>query len=88
MMKAGVIVQSTEALGENELTLENKKLVRYTDTSANHYRTFKYTWTMSTSNCAKAWTVRPYLEYVDSNNITQTIYGEAVSYCVNDFAWS
>ena len=39
---------------------------------------------MVTSNHTKQWTVRPYLEYADKNGNTRTIYGEAVSKCVND----
>ena len=84
MMKAGVVVQSTETLGGEELTTENARFIKYSDTSNNHYSSFKYTWTMVTSNHTKQWTVRPYLEYADKNGNTRTIYGEAVSKCVND----
>lgn len=84
MMKAGVVVQSTETLNGAELTTENARLTRYSDTSSSYYSSFKYTWTMTTSNYTKQWTVRPYLEYTDNNGDTQTIYGEAVSKCVND----
>ena len=84
MLKAGVVVQSTDTLNGAELTTANAKLIKYSDTSAKHYSSFKYTWTMSTSNHDKKWTVRPYLEYTDKNGDTQVIYGDAVSYCVND----
>lgn len=90
MMKAGVVVESTDNLYDSwndkyeELTTENARLIKYSDTSKNHYSSYKYTWTMSTSNYEKRWTVRPYLEYTDKNSNTQTIYGEAVSKCVND----
>ena len=84
MMKAGVVVQSTDDLNGAELTNANARLIKYSDTSSNHYSSFKYTWTMSTSNHDKKWTVRPYLEYTDKNGDTQVIYGDAVSYCVND----
>ena len=84
MMKAGVVVQSTETLDGEELTTENARFIKYSDTSNNHYSSFKYTWTMVTSNHTKQWTVRPYLEYADKNGNTRTIYGEAVSKCVND----
>ena len=84
MLKAGVVVQSTDSLAGEELTKENAKLIKFDDTSDNNYSSFKYTWTMSTSDYSKPWTVRPYLEYIDKNGITQVIYGDAVSKCVND----
>ena len=84
MMKAGVVVQSTETLNGADLTTANARLKRYSDTSNNHYSSYKYTWTMTTSDYTKKWTVRPYLEYTDKNGAIQTIYGEAVSKCVND----
>ena len=84
MLKAGVVVQSTETLSGAELTKENAKLIKFSDTSKKQYSSFKYTWTMSTSNHTKQWTVRPYLEYTDANGDTQVIYGDAVSKCVND----
>lgn len=84
MMKAGVVVQSTDDLNGAELTNANARLIKYSDTSSNHYSSFKYTWTMSTTNHTKKWTVRPYLEYTDKDGVAQVIYGDAVSYCVND----
>ncbi len=84
MTKAGVVVQRTDILNGEELTTTNAKLTRYSDTSNNHYSSFKYTWTMSTSYPERQWTVRPYLEYTDKNGDTKTIYGEAVSKCVKD----
>ena len=84
MMKAGVVVQSTKTLNGAELTTDNARLTKYSDTSNNHYSSFKYTWTMTTNNYTKEWTVRSYLEYTDKKGDIQTIYGEAVSKCVND----
>ena len=84
MLKAGVVVQSADTLNGAELTKENAKLVKFSDTSKNSYSSYKYTWTMSTTNHTKQWTVRPYLEYKDAKGKTQIIYGDAVTYCVND----
>ena len=89
MEKAGIVAKSTEELEVycEELTADNAKFVRYTDTSNNSFITFKYTWTLKLSTPDKKWTVRPYLEYSEKDNPENktVVYGDAVSYCLDDF---
>lgn len=83
MLKAGVVYQKTNDLAGKELTVANAKKIKYTDTSKNNYRTFKYTFSLGTNNHDTYWTVRPYLEYKDKNGTIKTIYGNPVSYSIN-----
>lgn len=79
MLKAGLVARKTYALNGAELTAANAKYVKYTDTSRNNYKTYKYTWTLGTNDYSAEWTVRPYLEYKDKEGKVQTIYGEPVA---------
>lgn len=79
MLKAGIVVQKASELNGAELTTENAKATRFSDTSNNHYSLFKYTWTLTTSNTTTEWSVRPYLEYRDQNGVVQTVYGDTVT---------
>lgn len=79
MLKAGIVVQKASELDGEELTTANAKATRFSDTSNNHYSLFKYTWTLTTSNTTTEWSVRPYLEYRDQNNVVQTVYGDTVT---------
>ena len=82
MLKAGIVAQKSEVLGTDELTENNARFVRYSDTSANSYSSFKYTWTLTASDDSE-WTVRPYLVYIDAQG-EHTVYGDPVKYSLND----
>lgn len=83
MLKAGIVAQKSEVLGTDELTENNARFVRYSDTSANSYSSFKYTWTLTASDDSE-WTVRPYLVYTDAQG-EHTVYGAAETNKLSDF---
>ncbi len=83
MLKAGIVAQKSEVLGTDELTEDNAQFVRYSDTSANSYTSFKYTWTLKPNSDTDEWTVRPYLVYTDAQG-EHTVYGDPVEYSLND----
>jgi len=77
ILKAGIVARKTSALDGAELTKDTAKYVKYSDTSGSDYSAFKYTWTLSASDTAAEWSVRPYLEYT-KNGETITCYGDTV----------
>ena len=78
MQKAGIVAQKTDDIGD-ELTVDNAKFVRFSETSENNFSSFKYTWTLTASDPDTEWSVRPYLVYTDAENVEYTVYGEVVS---------
>ncbi|MBQ1660269.1 MAG: hypothetical protein II059_10575, partial [Clostridia bacterium] len=83
ILKAGIVARKTSALDGAELTKDTAKYVKYSDTSGSDYSAFKYTWTLSASDTAAEWSVRPYLEYT-KNGETITCYGDTVKTTIAD----
>ena len=85
MLKAGIVAQKTDVLNGAPLKEANARFVRFTDTSANQYTSFKYTWTLTPSDADTEWAVRPYLVYKDAQNVEHTVYGDRVTKKLSDF---
>ena len=78
ILRAGIVASNEADLGENELTADTAKYVRYNDTTCYDYLSFKYTWTKKEIGEDDVWCARSYLVYRDEAGEEHTVYGELV----------
>ena len=78
ILRAGIVASNEADLGENELTADTAKYVRYNDTTCYDYLSFKFTWTKKEIGEDDVWCARSYLVYRDEAGEEHTVYGELV----------
>lgn len=78
ILRAGVVANTEENLGSDELTIDNTLFQSYNSTTCKSYTTFKYTFTKKDVQEDDIWCVRAYLRYTDEEGNTKDVYGDMV----------